>query len=176
MQVLPIREVSANTTDISSHFTKHGGVAPFRSSGWGNGFKVAHNLTLEEAMEMADSDPQIKYFFYTNAKHLVLEISPSALKDRNFNPIDTHNDPLGLIQDFGRDFEQIHGWRYARVLHEGDVVFFNREDMWLNDASPDLLLRSPDWYWDNDHYSPWTEYEGLFNHAGSYADTYVKNK
>lgn len=127
-------------------FAKIPGAAPYKNSGWGTGFRIERGISLDEAKKIAAEDPSIKYFFYVTADTLVLEIEQEAFQDlAHFNPIDEHNDPIGIVQHtryrYG-DGRVVDG--YARVFHSGDVVFFNREDMWLGDAN-------------------------------GYADTYVKN-
>jgi hypothetical protein len=128
-----IKTIYNSNIPTDKGFTKHEGAAPYKNSGWGSGFRIERGISLEEAKRIAQADDTIEYFFYTKARQMVLEISPEAFNDPNFNPIDSHNDPIGIVEHFsdlkGNNY-------YARIFHHGDVVFFNRADKWLGNAGP----------------------------------------
>lgn len=47
-------------------------VAEYQGAPWTNLVKVEQHLTVEKAQEIADSDPNITYFFFTKGLSLVL--------------------------------------------------------------------------------------------------------
>lgn len=47
-------------------------VAQYKDADWQNLIKIERNITLEKAYEIANSDPNISYFFYTKGYSLVL--------------------------------------------------------------------------------------------------------
>lgn len=48
-------------------------VAEYQGASWDNLVKIERNITVEEAYAIADSDPNINYFFRTKALQLVLD-------------------------------------------------------------------------------------------------------
>jgi hypothetical protein len=106
-------------------------VAQYKGSDYANVVQVARQISLEEAFEIAENNPDIDYFVFTKGYMMVLEIPPHV-------PFDLSQDPFELvthtpfIYDSG---ESSIG--YCRIFREGDTLFFKKEGMWLGSA-PDL--------------------------------------
>lgn len=57
----------------SDHWTCVADVAQYRLADWDNVIGRAQNVSLEQAKEIADSDPRITFFFYTKGCRMILE-------------------------------------------------------------------------------------------------------
>ena len=103
-------------------------VAQYKGSDYSNVVHVERGITLKEAFDIAENNPEIDYFVYTKGWSMVLEIPP----DVHFNP---SNDPFGLVSfiDFIYDSGE-YSKGYCRVFRHGDVVFFKQEGVWLGSA------------------------------------------
>jgi hypothetical protein len=103
-------------------------VAQYKGSDYANVVHVARNITLEEAFDIAEKNPQIDYFVYTKGRQMVLEIPPDVQFDHS-------QDPFGLAYhtNFIYDSGEI-GVGYCRIFKRGDVLFFKKEGMWLGSA------------------------------------------
>ncbi len=103
-------------------------VAQYKGSDYANVVRVARNISLEQAFDIAESYPEIDYFVYTKGYQMVLEI-PS---DIQFDP---RNDPFGLVCNTNFIYDSgSFGSGYCRIFRHGDVVFFKKEGMWLGSA------------------------------------------
>lgn len=113
--------------------------AQYKESSYSNVVDVARNISLEEAFDIAEQNPEIDYFVYTKGWQMVLEIPPHV-------QFDLSQDPFGLVTsahflyDSG---EKSQG--YCRVFQVGDVVFFKKEGMWLGSAPglADVYFKNP---------------------------------
>ena len=103
-------------------------VAQYKGSDYANVVQVARNISLEQAFEIAESNPEIDYFVYTKGYQMVLEV-PS---DVSFDP---RKDPFGLASKvcFQYDSGEL-GNGYCRIFQRGDTVFFKKEGVWLGSA------------------------------------------
>jgi len=103
-------------------------VAQYKGSDYANVVHVARNITLEQAFDIAEKNPQIDYFVYTKGCQMVLEIPPGVEFDHS-------QDPFGLA--YYTHFRYDSGKKsvgYCRIFRQGDVVFFKKEGMWLGSA------------------------------------------
>lgn len=103
-------------------------VAQYKGSDYANVVHVARNISLEEAFDIAEQNPNIDYFVYMKGFQMVLEI-PSDV------PFDRSQDPFGLATytNFGYDSGEM-GKGYCRIFRHGDAVFFKEKGMWLGPA------------------------------------------
>lgn len=103
-------------------------VAQYKGSDYENVVQVARNISLEEAFDLAEKNPKIDYFVYTKARQMVLEIPPDV-------PFVRYQDRFGLVHStrFKCDSGKIDEG-YCRIFNRGDVVFFEKEGMWLGSA------------------------------------------
>ncbi len=103
-------------------------VAQYKGSDYANVVHVARSISLEEAFDIAESNPEIDYFVYMKGHQMVLEI-PSGV------PFDRANDPFGLVCNTNFMYDSGKAGRgYCRIFRHGDVVFFRKEGMWLGSA------------------------------------------
>lgn len=111
-----------------SGFTVQKDAAQYKGADYANVVHVARNISLEEAFDIAEKDPNIGYFVYTKGWQMVLEIPSDVQFDRS-------QDPFGLAYniDFMFDSGEM-GMGYCRIFKSGDVVFFKKEGMWLGSA------------------------------------------
>lgn len=111
-----------------SGFQKQTNAAQYKGSDYSNAVRVERGITLDQAFEIAKSDPSIDYFVYVKGYSMVLEVPPET----QFDP---SNDPLGLVSfnDFRYDSGDL-GQGHCRIFHHGDTVFFKKEGMWLGSA------------------------------------------
>ena len=111
-----------------SNFRLEKDVAQYKGSDYANVVHVERHISLERALEIAESNPDIDYFVYLKGYQMVLEI-PS---DVQFDP---RNDPFQLVsfENFRYDSGET-GEGYCRIFRHGDVVFFKNEGMWLGSA------------------------------------------
>lgn len=109
-------------------FKKQANAAQYKGSDYSNAVRVERGISLEQAFEIAKSDPNIDYFVYTKGYSMVLEIPPET----TFDP---SKDPLGLVTHtrFRYDAGNL-GEGHCRIFHHGDVVFFKNEGKWLGSA------------------------------------------
>lgn len=103
-------------------------VAQYGGSDYSNVVQVARSISLEQAFEIAESNPEIDYFVYMKGYQMVLPVS----SDVEFNP---GNDPFGLASNvnFRYDSGQC-GQGYCRIFKHGDTVFFKKDGVWLGSA------------------------------------------
>jgi|GEM_PF-3100103 len=112
----------------SSHFRVEKDVAQYKGSDYSNVVHVERGISLEDACEIAESNPDIDYFVYLKGYQMVLEIPP----DVQFDP---DNDPFQLVSyvNFRYDAGNL-GTGYCRIFRHGDVVFFKNAGKWLGSA------------------------------------------
>ncbi len=128
-----------NNTAVAQPFQRLADGAEYKGSAYANAVRVERGISLEHALEIANNDPNIEYFFYVKGGSMVLELPPEV-------DINTIKDPLELLvyTSFKYDNGQ-NGRGYARVFHHGDTVFFTKaEERWLGSAPDlaDVYLRS----------------------------------
>ena len=103
-------------------------VAQYKGSDYANVVHVARSISLEEAFDIAEGNPEIDYFVYLKGSQMVLEIPPDVQFDRA-------NDPFGLVCHTNFRYDSGKAGRgYCRIFRHGDVVFFRKEGMWLGSA------------------------------------------
>ena len=118
----------ASIEQIEQGFKKEADLAQYKGSDYSNAIRVERSISLAQAFEIAQSDPEIDYFVYTKGFMMVLEI-PS---DVHFDPA---NDPLKLVTYTGFRYDLgDFGVGFCRVFRHGDVVFFKNEGKWLGTA------------------------------------------
>lgn len=87
-------------------FEEHKGVCQYADADYSNVLFTAHNLSVEEALEIAANDPRVEYFdyHYASGRYAVSEdaLASEKLEHLNFN-----------------------GRNYRREFSKGDVVFFS---------------------------------------------------
>jgi hypothetical protein len=112
-------------------FVMQQGMAQYKGSDYSNVVQVARHISLDEAFEIAENNPDIDYFFYTTGYTMVLEIPPEV-------PFDRSQDRFGLVTytDFIYDYGDLSRG-FCRIFRHGDTVFFKKEGMWLG-TSPGL--------------------------------------
>lgn len=69
----------ASTSLFAAEYEHKPDVAEYQGASWDNLIKVEHGITVEKAKEIADSDPNISYFFFTKGFNLVLR-TPNGLQ------------------------------------------------------------------------------------------------
>ncbi len=102
-------------------------VAQYKDSSFENVVAVRRNITLEQAKEIADANPDIDYFMFVKGPVLALEASQA---------VSVGNDPfkLAVVGGYIGLDGHYHPNPAMRVFHEGDVVFFNKNGLWLGSA------------------------------------------
>ncbi len=106
-------------------FVLQQGMAQYKGSDYSNVVQVARHITLDEAFQIAESNPDIDYFFYTTGYSMVLEIPPEV-------PFDRSQDRFGLVTDIDFIYDSgQYATGYCRIFRHGDTVFFKKEGMWL---------------------------------------------
>lgn len=109
-------------------FYKKADVAQYKGSDYANVVQVERNITLDEAYQIAESNPDIDYFVYMKGYQMVLEV-PSNVQ------FDPQNDPFELVTHTKFIYDSgDRGEGYCRIFHHGDVVFFKNEGQWLGSA------------------------------------------
>jgi hypothetical protein len=109
-------------------FSLKSDVAQYKGSDYANVVQVARSISLEQAFEIAESNPEIDYFVYTKGYQMVLEV-PS---DVSFDP---RRDTFGLASNVSFQFDSgKFGNGYCRIFRHGDTVFFKKEGIWLGSA------------------------------------------
>lgn len=80
-QEIPVLTVPESETD--SHWKFIPNVAQYKGADWSNCVGIAHRLTVEQAKVLADSNPEITFFFYVKGYSMVLEnteVSPAIAR------------------------------------------------------------------------------------------------
>lgn len=109
-------------------FTQIPDVAQYSGSDYANVVQVERNITLNQAFEIAENNPDIDYFVYLKGEMMVLQLPQDVV-------FDSAQDPFGLVS-----FEHYltDSWEnkmgYCRVFRHGDTVFFKNEGQWLGSA------------------------------------------
>ena len=113
---------------VRDGFTVQEDAAQYKGSDYGNVVHVSRDISLEEAFDIAESNPDIDYFVYTKGYQMVLEIPAEVQFDRS-------QDPFGLAYhtDYRYDSGDL-GAGYCRIFNQGDVVFFKKEGIALGSA------------------------------------------
>jgi len=115
-------------SDIRENFSLKKDVAQYKGSDYSNVVHVERGISLDEAFEIAQNNPDIDYFVYVKGYSMVLEI-PSDVK---FDPA---NDPFNLVTKSDYIYDSgAFGSGYCRIFYHGDVVFFKNDGMWLGSA------------------------------------------
>lgn len=105
-------------------FTLLENAAQYGGSDYSNAGRVERGISLQEAFEIAENDPNIDYFFYTKGYMMVLLV----------DVYDPALDPLHLITNGPYRGDDGHcGSGYMRVFTHGDTVFL-KEGKWLGSA------------------------------------------
>ncbi|MBF8262929.1 MAG: hypothetical protein HW387_594 [Parachlamydiales bacterium] len=121
-------EIPAYVDEQHSNYSRLENLAQYKGSDYSNAVRVERGISLSEAFEIANQDPNIDYFVYTKGGMMVLEI-PS---DVEFDPA---KDPLHLVTGGNYIFDDGQpGTGYMRVFEYGDVVFFKNDGKWLGTA------------------------------------------
>ncbi len=103
-------------------------LAQYKGSNYSNVVQVERGITLDEAFEIAENNPEIDYFFYTKGETMVLELPADTV----FAP---EADFFHLIRwhQFIWDSD-LRGEGFCRVFRHGDAVFFSEDGKWLGSA------------------------------------------
>ncbi len=112
--------------------------AQYKGCDYTNAIRVERGISLDQAFEIANNDPEIDYFVHIKGWGIVLEIPP-------YVKFDPSKDPLNLVTDqsyrYGYDFEELNKYyfkelnvNYCRIFSRGDTVFFKSEGRWLGTA------------------------------------------
>lgn len=110
----------------ADNFRRELDVAQYKGSDYTNVVDVARGISLEEAFEIAENNPEIDYFVYLKGVQMILEIPP----DVSFDPT---QDPFQLVSNLSlRSNSSNKG--LCRIFRHGDTVFFKKEGMWLGSA------------------------------------------
>jgi hypothetical protein len=103
-------------------------LAQYKGSDYSNAVHVERGITVEQAIEIAESRADVDYFVYVKGYMMVLEVPPGVA-------CDPAQDPLHLLSHTNFIYDAGHmGMGYCRVFRHGDVVFFKNEGMWLGSA------------------------------------------
>lgn len=107
-------------------FNKVLNTAQYKGSSYANALRVERGITLAQAAEIAQNDPEIDYFVYVKGMGMILEIPDDTLPE---------SDPLNLITriEFQDDRGEIREG-YCRVFYYGDTVFFKKEGEQMGSA------------------------------------------
>jgi hypothetical protein len=109
-------------------FSRIQDAAQYKGSDYSNAIRVERGITLDQALDIAKSDPEIDYFVFTKGFMMVLELPSDATYD-------SEKDPLHLITQGPYVFDNGQlGEGYMRVFSQGDVVFFKKTGKWLGSA------------------------------------------
>ena len=101
--------------------------AQYKNADYSTAIRVERGITIERALEIAEQDPRIDYFFYLKDSCMVLEMEGTSL---------CSNDLLGLItrENYVYDDGSL-GSGLCRIFYKGDAVFFQDIDtLWLGTA------------------------------------------
>ena len=101
--------------------------AQYKNADYSTAIRVERGITIEKALEIAEQDPRIDYFFYLKGGCMVLEMEGASL---------CSNDPLGLITRENYIYDDgSSGSGLCRIFRRGDAVFFHDIDtLWLGTA------------------------------------------
>lgn len=105
---------------IVNEFTMQPNTAQYKGSDYSNVVRVERGIPLEKAFEIAKADESIGYFVYVKGAQMVLEIPQEA----SFDPSNDPHHLVTLTDKLGP----------CRIFHNGDVLFFKKEGMWLGTA------------------------------------------
>lgn len=113
----------------TEQFTKLPNAAEYKGSSYANAIRIERGISLEKAFEIAQSDPNIEYFFHVKGYCMVLEIPPET-------DLSSVNDPLELLSYSLYQYDNGDLNRgYARIFRHGDTVFFTKaSEKWLGSA------------------------------------------
>ncbi len=95
-------------------YRKAADVCQYGEANWGHAVRVERGISLQQAFDIANSDPNIHYFCYVKGGQMVLNASPY------FDPNNPADNPLNLVQR--------GNGAYIRVFRHGDVVFFSGDE------------------------------------------------
>lgn len=76
MAFTPLKDITDEIPEVTvenSGFQKIPNVAQYKEADWSHAVGIARNVTLHEAFEIANSNPEITFFFYTKGFQMVLE-------------------------------------------------------------------------------------------------------
>ncbi len=123
-----VQKEYSQTNPVREGFVVERDVAQYKGSDYANVVHVERGITLEEAYDIAESNPDVDYFVYLKGGQLVLEVPPEV----ECNP---ENDPFELLSftNFRYDSGK-YSKGYCRIFRHGDVVFFKKEGIWLGSA------------------------------------------
>jgi len=133
--VSPVQAAQPDHFNLNNGYVMYPNGAQYKGSDYSNAIRVERHISLEEAFKIADSDPDIEYFFYTTGMRMVLEIPPEEIKNLDWM---LEQDKLGLITfAYGPP---------CRIFHYGDTVFFIKRDEWVSWAEgANLYFKKRHW-------------------------------
>jgi hypothetical protein len=109
-------------------FGKIEDAAQYKESDYSNAVRVERGITIEQAKEIAQNNPEIDYFVYMKGGMMVLELPNDFVYEEE-------KDPLHLISQGNYRFDNGQlGTGFMRVFTHGDVVFFKNTGRWLAGA------------------------------------------
>ena len=88
--------------------------AQYKGADWGGVVQVERRISREQALKIAESNPDIDYFFYVKGGQMVLEVPADARSYKDENPLD----PVQYYPGLGN----------ARIFQNGDAVFFSNKE------------------------------------------------
>lgn len=121
-------DVPAYVYEMNNDFVCEENLAQYGGSDYSNAVRVERGISLAKAFEIANSDANIDYFFYTKGGMMVLEVPADVIYD-------LEKDPLHLVTSttYQTDNGEIRQG-LVRIFEHGDVVFFKGEGKWLGSA------------------------------------------
>ncbi len=110
----------------NENWRQQANAAQYGESDYANAVRLERGITLEKAIQIAESDPEIAYFFITTGYTMVLTV-PSQY---------VGNDPLKMITQTHFIYDNgTPSYGHCRIFHHGDTVFFKDiKGMWLGGA------------------------------------------
>lgn len=113
---------------VREGFNLQANTAQYKGSDYSGVVHVERSITLDEAFDIAESNPDIAYFFYVKGWQMVLEMPDDAQAD-------ALSDPFGLItyQRYLTD-AGARSVGHCRIFKHGDAIFFKKDGMWLGSA------------------------------------------
>lgn len=129
MEINPVQAAQAVTQIQQNQFEYHPDAAQYKGASWADVIQVERGISRQEALEIANNNPDIDYFFWVKGDMMVLEFAP----DQKFNP---DEDPFNLVKRDDYIFDDGNpGLGYFRLFTHGDAVFFkNGDNKWLGSA------------------------------------------
>jgi len=123
--------------ELKNNYELHPNAAQSKGSDYHTAVRVERNITREEALAIADNDPEIDYFFYVKGFMMVLEVPAGVPYQNEGVPLVQHGN---FIFDNGRP-----GQGAMRVFRHGDVVFFKKGDEAIGTAPglADVYFKRP---------------------------------